>query len=854
MKKKFKLKYRILILAAVFFGALYFFSRNYLIVRSFDLTRDTMEMEEASLPSISLMVGEEELNRLYGYTSNLDWTLIRETITPLEGDQTFTVRIDENRMTVRRLKYELYDVSSSGLLEEGTISALTSEENGSCKTARIKLKTELAEGTEYSVKVTLITSTSKRIYYYTRIKMYQNGALTAKLNYVRWFRESVMNKKNELLIEKNLETKSNADTTSFARVTIESDWETVSWGDLAPVIVAELPPTVTDFYEGTAAVVLSYIVSVNGDIGTEYYLVRECFRFLYTDIRTYLYNYERETEAIYDVLNTNLSKDDLKLGITNDTGMELLTADSYKYTAFVRNRELWCYDRTLNQMNCIFSFRSSEDFDLMELYDAHAVKILNLDSRGNIDFLVYGYMNRGEYEGRVGIVLYRYYHEENRIEEEAYIPVNTTYQLLKGELNECIYMNRFDVLYLAVYDTVYSYNLTTRILSVVADQVPQEHVVFLPGLQLVIWQETPEDAESKELTVLNLENGEKSKIAAPKEEVICLLGAVETSLIYGYAKESDIAVNYDGTLTIPLYRVLIADPDGTVRKNYEKDGVYVTAAAVEENVITLERVKKRDSTTLAYDALASDVIQNHTVAEVTSVSIVSRVTKLMRTEYYISFPGDVSIEKLPSVISPLYTVLSTDTTVRITASEELAEEYLTYSFGRVVVRTKNAAYAIRLADEDESVGSVIDSEGKVVWERGIKSAKSSISGITPVGSGTMNGLQAALRMIFTYKGLEVDTTAFSFTEKPITEWLEQYMNVSAVNLKGISLDEALYYVYRKRPVIAVTGPNSALLLCGYDASNIEVVDTSSGKTRKISRDDAGALFEECGNLFFSYID
>ena len=116
MKRKFKLRYRILILTVIFFGALYYFSGNYLVVRSFELSTDTTEMAEATLPNISLVVEEQEINRLYGYTSNLDWTLNRETITPLGTDKSFVIRIEENEMTVRRLKYELFDVKTWSLV------------------------------------------------------------------------------------------------------------------------------------------------------------------------------------------------------------------------------------------------------------------------------------------------------------------------------------------------------------------------------------------------------------------------------------------------------------------------------------------------------------------------------------------------------------------------------------------------------------------------------------------------------------------------------------------------------------------------------------------------------------------
>jgi len=858
MKRKFKLRYRILILLVVFFGALYYFSGNYLVVRSFEISTDTTEMAEETLPNISLVVEDEEINRLYGYTSNLDWELNRETITPLGSDRSFTVRIEENAMTVRRLKYELFDVTSGTLLDSGTISALTSQKEAEegekpVKTAKIKLNAELNEGTEYSVKITLVTSNSKRVYYYTRVKLYKNGHLSEKLDYVRWFRESALNKINQESVEKNLETKSNADTSTFAHTDIHSSWKMVSWGDLQPQMIAELPPTITDFYEGTASVVLSYLVQMDVGSGMEQYMVREAFRFLYTDIRTYLYNYEREVETIYDVTQTSLSKDDLKLGITADTGMEILTTKNNEYTAFVRNRELWCYDENENTMLRVFSFRE-EKAGLMELYDAHNVKLLALNPNGDMDFLVYGYMNRGEYEGRVGIILYRYYRDENRVEEQMYIPVNTTYQLLKGEVNEFVHMNSYDVLYFTIYNSIYSYNLTTKALRKLADDVPPERVVFLKELKHVVWQNDAGNLVADSLTVLDLETGTTRQISAGEGEVLRLLGKIDNNLVYGYARKTELARNYDGTMTVPLYRLVIADLEGTVYKEYNQPGYYVTEAEFEENVIYLTRVKKADTEEISYLAATPDAIQNRKNSNTPSVHVTGRVTELAKTEYYITFPGNISIDEIPKTETAPFTVLSQDPTVRITPGENSPEQYMTYSFGKVVVCSQDAVDAIHRANEDDNVGAVIDNSGKVIWERGVKANRTTISGMKPAVVAGQNGLQAALKMIFAYEGFDIDTSGISFEQKSVTEWMEQYLKVSALELKGASLDEVLYYVYKKYPVIVLPGGDKVLMITGYDQTSVELMDPLSGTTQKMEKEEAEEWFEDGGNVFFTYID
>jgi len=858
MKKKFKLRYRILILLAVFFGALYYFSGNYLVVRSFELSTDTTEMAEATLPNISLVVEDEEINRLYGYTSNLDWKLNRETITPIGKEKAFVVRIEENGMTVRRLKYELFDVTSGSLLESGTISALTSEKESKAgekpvKTAKIKLNAELNEGTEYSVKITLVTSNSKRVYYYTRVKLYKDGHLSEKLDYVRWFRESALNKINQAAVEKNLETKDNADASTFAYTDINSSWKMVSWDELQPQMIAELPPTITDFYEGTASVVLSYLVQMDVGSGTEQYMVREAFRFLYTDIRTYLYNYEREVEAVYDVARTSLSKDDLKLGITADTAMEILTTKDTEYTAFVRNRELWSYDRKENTMFRVFSFRGQEA-DLMELYDAHNIKLLSLNPNGDMDFLVYGYMNRGEYEGRVGIILYRYYRDENRLEEQMYVPVNTTYQLLKGEVNEFVYMNSYDILYFTIYNTIYSYNLTTRSLQQLATDVAPESVVFLKELKHVVWQNDTGGVAADSLTVLDLESGTTRQICAAEDEVLRLLGKIDTNLVYGYARKAELARNFDGTVTVPMYRVVIADLEGTIFKEYSQSGFYVTEAVFEENVIYLTRVKRADSVEPSYLTASSDAIQNRKNSNTPSVHITGRVTELAKTEYYITFPGNVSIDEIPKVATAPFTVLSQDPTVRITPAENVPEQYMTYSFGRVVICSQDAVDAIHRANEDENVGAVIDNTGKVIWERGVKANRTTISGISPVTNPGRNGLQAALKVIFAYEGFDIDTSGINFEQKSVVAWIEQYLKVSALELKGASLDEVLYYVYKKYPVVALPGGDKVLLITGYDQNSVELMDPVHGTTQKMEKKEAEEWLEGSGNVFFTYID
>ena len=107
--------------------------------------------------------------------------------------------------------------------------------------------------------------------------------------------------------------------------------------------------------------------------------------------------------------------------------------------------------------------------------------------------------------------------------------------------------------------------------------------------------------------------------------MIRVLGKIDENIIYGVAKTADIIKNADGTSTIPMYKVAIIDFDGNVLKEYEKEGIYITDASVSGNVITLNRVQKRNSLELSYETIDSEAILNR---RITSYNVC--YTKLLR--------------------------------------------------------------------------------------------------------------------------------------------------------------------------------------------------------------------------------
>jgi hypothetical protein len=63
----------------------------------------------------------------------------------------------------------------------------------------------------------------------------------------------------------------------------------------------------------------------------------------------------------------------------------------------------------------------------------------------------------------------------------------------------------------------------------------------------------------------------------------------------------------------------------------------------------------------------------------------------------------------------------------------------------------------------------------------------------------------------------------------------------------------LYYISEGNYVLAMTDARSAELIVGYDAQNIYVLNVMNGKMQKEGQKDAAARYENCGNVFFSFL-
>ena len=579
-RKLIKIVLKVVTFVAVFLATMMVFGK----IMNKDHSNMTMEMKDASLPVVTMGFEGGQYNRMFGYTMDMDTAILRESLTVLGEKRDLTYRITPYNTAIRKLEYELRSKDKTRLIEQGELP-VEYRPDGSVG-GSVAFKDLLEKDQEYEWILIATLGDGRTARYYTRVIYGDNFHLSEQLQFIKDFHEKTYDKEAAKEISKYLEpNRSLEDNSSFHRVTIHSNLNQVTWGDLP--VKEEIAPMVTvrELTGQTAMVMLEYMVSTNTTEQYEKYNVKEYFRVRYTKDRMYLLDYEREMSQIAEP-SRMYANNKFLLGIT-DADVPMAESADGNVVVFEASDSLFGYDGSTNKFTSIFRFYDENHMDERTLHDDHKIKILDIPESGNVIFAVYGYMNRGIHEGECGLVLYTFDAAHNTIEEDAYIPYDKGAKALAAQVDKLLYYSGEHKLYMNLDGKVYGVDLQSREVEEIVALTTDEMLQVSKDGQIIVWQES----ENK-LHIMNLANHWEKTVTASLGETVKVLNFVEEDVIYGIANNGDISRDELGQLFIPMYKICIANDKGDVVKEYEQADVYVTGCVVSDNQITLRRVKK----------------------------------------------------------------------------------------------------------------------------------------------------------------------------------------------------------------------------------------------------------------------
>ena len=806
----------------------------------------TAEMSPATFPVLYMEIDGQRYNELHGYADSMEVAYMRNNITALSEDRSTGFALKKYDSKIRSIAYEVRSVDGGRLIEDTLVEECSEDEEYIC--GQIALKDLIEENVEYALIFLVELENGQTLRYYTRAIWTENYNAAEKIAYVVDFNNKTFDKSAAKNLTKYLETNAEGDNTTFHKVNIHSSLSQVSWGDLNVSVEMTPVPELIELASQTASLRMHYVVSVGEDKERIYYDVTEYYRIRYTPERTYLLDFEREMTQFFEEEEGSFVNDKIVLGIA-DPEIPFVESEDGNNFAFIIQNKLCSYSVTDKGFGTLFCFYDENQGDERTIYNHHKIRILNMDEAGNVEFAVVGYMNRGRYEGQVGVQVYKYDRVKNTIEEVVFIPYTKGEEILLAEMENLLYSSREGYLYLCLEDMVYEINLESKRYETIVSILQDDTMQASASHSVIAWQKGEDPNACEAILLMNLGTKEKTEILAPKGEYLRPLGFMGEDLIYGYAKAEDVEIDAVGRVTFPMYRLCILGTDGTIQMQYMQQGIYVLDLRVDGNQIRLSRAVKSEDGEL--EETTDDQIMNNQIAVAGKNKVGSVATSTYEKIVQITVKKTLEPASI-KMMHPKEVLFEGGREVTLQPDSE-TNRYYVYGLDGKKGIYRSPANAVNLAYEIS--GSVIGEDGKYVWIKGNRVSRNQIMAITAASvTEEKDSVAICLDTMLKFEGVIRNSEYLLAQGETIFTVLEKNLpDAQILDLKGCNLESMLYYVNRDIPVFASLSDGSAVLIVGFNEYNIVVMNPTTGKLYKKGMNDSRQWLEENGNSFITYV-
>lgn len=786
-----------------------------------ETTDDRSDMNDAVLPEVMVQFGDVLTNRMYGYRQPMEADFVRDSVTPLDTTKKLTLVVNPYDTKVRNLSYEIRTSDGSKVMENRTIKSLETGSDGYLRT-EIEISSGLLMNQEYSLQITLSTNHGDA-YYYTRVVSRSATYTEQYAKFADDFVQMSLDKTQADNLAAYLETSDSASSRNFAGLNINSPLADISWGNLNPQLSKAGIPVIKDINETTASISIEYEISAQNENGnTEYYLVTDFYRMRYDETRIRLLDFKRSASEIFDPSLSVISNSGLLLGVRSKD-VDYLTNEDGSVTAFTQNGDIWSYVPDTGKFVEIFTFRKDTESDFRDARVEHDIKLLSVENNGDVDFMVYGYMNRGAHEGYSGVGIYHYNNDQGAIEEQVFIPCTESFEFLQEDLGTLSYVNQRGQLFIMIAGNLYQINIEENTYEVLADHIDSDDFGVSVTNAHAAWKSESGDYAGQ-IEFIDFDTMERRRIAPEASQKLDLLGFMNEDLIYGIVLDGDTLPNATGYMIDGITTFRIEGFDGTVKKEYHQDGLYVAGVTVGTTLMEFTLVQKSGD---IYKGVKKDNIMNNSTVATDKTSVEQTSSSRQGVIVRLTFEDSPSSEEPLILYAKVRNAGEKVVDIQVDKSS-VEEVYYVYAGGGLDSVWTDPAKAVQRADKQ--TGVVLNRAQQYVWERG--NMKTQI---------TLNTTD--IPEIIRTASLDVQNLQNGLGD-----------SAKVIDLTGCSLENVLYEVSAQRAVIARTGSDSSVVIVGYDQYNTYLLDPSTGEVKPYGMNDSTALFKNAGNMFITYLE
>lgn len=778
-----------------------------------------VELEASTLPRVAFEVAGQRVNHLFGYVDEMNIPAMRDTITPVEENGNLRMFIEPFDREITEVIYEVYSLDGNTRFFEQTANINHYETTLQLSTA-LEANRE-ATGDREAVLLVTVTEHERPVRFYTRIRKATGLSIDQTLGFAMDFHAKTFDFEAAVELRPRLEPTADADNATFQTVDLHSRLDNIRWGEFQPTIVGEVEWGIKECNASYTSILATYQIQASGVTGDSTYNIREFFRVREVDGRIFLLNYHRTMNQVLTGNAPYISKEGIVLGIAEEA-VEYKSNTEGTVISFVQERELWSFRAEDSSLIKLFGFANHANNDIRSRNDQHSIRILRVKEDGSTVFAVFGYMNRGLHEGRVGVQFFFYDASRNVVDEIAFVPSNQSYAMTLHDFGRwAYYSHEFGLLYILTRGTIYQIDVQGgEQNALIQDLVEGQYVASEQGHKLA-WQTNGSLTKATEIMVKNLENGKEILIHAPSGESIQPLGFVGEDFVAGFSRTQDAGQTVLGDAIHPMYRLVIFDENGKEVMTYQQDNIFITDVLVFDRFMTLNRVSLVQG---AYTGIAQDTITSNEPITNPNISIGTFMAAPYGRQVRINITEGI-LNLYPQVLRPR--LVRMDYPIDIAFDDALRQnQFYVYARGMLMGIYNHATYAIQSADE--LAGVVISSDQAYVWERGNRF----LNYDTRFEAFVMEAGQSARQV------LEDKMTSTGATR---------------IDLTGSTLNQVLYVIQRGLPVIAVINPNEAVLITAYTTGTVTYMDPATGQFTTVGMSVMDARMQEGGNVFVGFL-
>lgn len=792
----------------------------------------------ATLPIVFNEIAGEQVGVLHGYLDEQNMISAETPLIPV-NQSTISLNVSLYGNELAAASYTVYNRGDETPLEQGEFTNWSHESDTIvCEAALTHI---LKENRDYPVSIRLTMKSGKSVWYYCRVQNASNLNAVAFIEYITGFHKDTFYGNTASKYSQKLEQDINADTQTLAEVKITSNVNQLSWDDMSPVEVDGTRTfTILEMDETFGSVQLQYEIT-SGD-SEERFLVTEYLSLRYSKQVFYFMNYYRTMVELMSANDIRYADGNLDLGVSRDSDLNAAISDDGSWYAVGIGGEVWCYCPETKEVKRAFTFRDNDDL-LRSGYREHEAKTLYVEDDGSVTFVIYGYMNRGEHEGRIGVSCMRYDAQTNHLDEKFFLPYKGMIQTLKKGVGTLAAMSSEGNVVILLGDRVYTIDINEHKMELMADNVGDKHLVVNKDQTVVAWVGQNEKGDRSETYIRYLDTGESQTLTAEKNQMIIPQGYIEDDCILAIRNNGE-TMELNGDLVSLYCGLIIRNREGSDEIKYAYDDIRINQIQVLTDQILLNRV--RQTAGGGYEEIDSDtVMQNVGVQAFGKVPVTTTISwDRLRIHQIVGIGINESDEvKELSLTTSAGINYDASKAFVLEAAKEQDTELVYYAYGEGQLKSVCSTAGEAIETVFDAMGAVIDSDGRMIWYRTSRSERVDLDVRGRKKVEESECLKRCMLMAAATEGVNLPETSLT-DDMTAMAMMNAAVPGRALNLTGAPLRSLLYYLDRGCMLVVIDKEQHAMAMIGFDPWNVRYYDPVIGKVKVQGQKDATAFLAE----------